>query len=129
MRSEQTHQVEVVRSGDWWAIAVPELAGVFSQAKRLDQVESHARQAIAMMLNVDDTAVGPLEIHITPPATASDLLENLRTSVIVAAEAETKAARIRLEAALALRAEGLPMRDIGRLIGVSHQRVHQLLTG
>ena len=128
MRSEQTHRVEVVRSGDWWAITVPELAGVFSQAKRLDQVESQAREAIAMMLDIDETAVEPLEIHVTPPATASDLLENLRTSVTVAAKAEAKAARIRLEAALALRAEGLPMRDVGRLIGVSHQRVHQLLS-
>ncbi|MDE0700006.1 MAG: type II toxin-antitoxin system HicB family antitoxin [Acidimicrobiaceae bacterium] len=129
MRSEQAYQVEVVRSGDWWAITVPELDGVFSQAKRLDQVESQAREAIAMMLDIDETAVGPLKIHITPPATASDLLETLRTSVTVAAEAEAKAARIRLEAAMALRAEGLPMRDVGTLIGVSHQRVHQLLTG
>lgn len=129
MRSKQTHQVEVVRSGDWWAITVPELAGVFSQAKRLDQVESQTREAIAMMLDIDATAVGPLEIHITPPGAASDLLEHLKTSVTAAAEAEAKAARIRLEAAMALRAEGLPMRDVGRLIGVSHQRVHQLLTG
>ena len=127
MSSEQTYRVEAVRSGDWWAINVAELAGVFSQAKRLDQVESHAREAIAMILDIDETAVGSLDIHVTPPSTASDLLETLKASVTAAAEAEEEASRIRLEAARALRAEGLPLRDVGRLIGVSHQRVHQLL--
>lgn len=128
MSSEQTHRVEAVRSGNWWAITVPELGGLFSQAKRLDQVETRAREAIAMMLDVDEAAVGNLEIHVTPPGTATELLKTLKTTMAEAAEAEAKAARIRQEAALALRAEGLPLRDVGRLIGVSHQRVHQLLS-
>lgn len=128
MNSEQTYRVEAVRSGDWWAITVPELTGVFSQAKRLDQVESRAREAIAMMLDIDEIVVGHLEIHVTPPGTTKELLETLKTTVTAAAEAETKAAQVRQEAALALRAEGLPLRDVGRLLGVSHQRVHQLLT-
>ncbi len=128
MSSERTYRVEAVRSGDWWAITVPELSGLFSQAKRLDQVESQAREAIAMMLDIDKTAVGDLEIHVTPPGTATDLLETLKVTMAEAAEAEGKAARLRHEAALALRAEGLPLRDVGRLIGVSHQRVHQLLS-
>ena len=128
MNSKQTYRVEAVRSGDWWAITVPGLAGVFSQAKRLDQVESRAREAIAMMADIDEAFVGHLEIHITPPGTTKELLETLETTVTAAAEAETKAARAREEAALALRAEGLPLRDVGRLIGVSHQRVHQLLS-
>ena len=90
MNSEQTYRVEAVRSGDWWAITMPELAGVFSQAKRLDQVESRAREAIAMMLDIDETVVGHLEIHVTPPGTTKELLETLKTTVTAAAEAETK---------------------------------------
>ncbi len=30
---------KVTHTGDWWAIAVPEVPGLFTQAKRLDQVE------------------------------------------------------------------------------------------
>ena len=40
-------------SGDWWAISVPEVKGAFSQARRLDQVEGMAREAIALILDVD----------------------------------------------------------------------------
>ncbi|MEU3452396.1 hypothetical protein ABZ671_02140 [Micromonospora sp. NPDC006766] len=32
---------------------MPEIKGVFSQARRLDQVEGMAREAIALMLDVD----------------------------------------------------------------------------
>ncbi len=33
------YTVRVRRSGAWWAIDVPELPGVYSQARRLDRVE------------------------------------------------------------------------------------------
>ncbi len=42
-------------------------------------------------------------------------------------EAARVAAATRREVAELLRAEGLPLRDVGALIGVSHQRVSQLL--
>ena len=51
-RVARSYRVEAVRSGDRWSITVPELSGVFSQAKRLDQVEATAREAIAMMLDI-----------------------------------------------------------------------------
>lgn len=36
------------RSGGWWAITVGELPGVFSQARRRDEIEAMARDAIAL---------------------------------------------------------------------------------
>ncbi len=39
-------------AGAWWAITVAEMPGVFSQARRLDNVEHMARDAIALMLDV-----------------------------------------------------------------------------
>ena len=129
MSCEGSYRVEAVRSGDWWAITVPDLPGVFSQAKRLDQVEGHAREAIAMMVNIDEDDIGVLDVHVTPPDAVADLLEALRASVMVAAEAGDNAARMRRDVAMALRDEGLPMRDVGQLIGVSHQRVSQILAG
>lgn len=58
------HRVEVVRSGEWWAITVPALRGVFSQARHLDEVPAAAREAIAMMLDVDPADVGPIDVHM-----------------------------------------------------------------
>jgi predicted RNase H-like HicB family nuclease len=123
----KSYQVDVVRSGNWWSITVPALTGVFSQAKRLDQVEAMAREAIAMMLDVDEASVGDINVVVTPPANVVDLLERLKVSVETATEATQAAAEARHQAAKLLRDEGLPMRDVGELIGVSHQRVSQIL--
>ena len=64
MQRDETHvyRVRAVRSGGWWAITVPELPGVFSQARRLDQVETMAREAIALMLDIDTNEIGRIEI-------------------------------------------------------------------
>ncbi len=123
----KARRVEVVRSGGWWAITVPALDGVFSQAKRLDQVEDRAREAISLMLDVDEDDVGDLDVVVTPPARVADLLGALEASVAAADEATRAAVAARREIAELLRAEGLPLRDVGELIGVSHQRVSQLL--
>ena len=115
--------------GDWWAITVPELSGVmFSQTKRLDQVERSAREAIAMMLDIHEAKVGSLEVDVTPPATVVELLKRLQDFVATANEATEAVAAARREAAQLLREEGLPIRDVGELIGVSHQRVSQILS-
>lgn len=121
------YRVDAIRSGGWWAITVPSLDGVFSQAKRLDQVENSAREAISLMLDIDENDVGALDIVVTPPARAAELLRALEVSVAAADEATRLAAATRREVAELLRAEGLPLRDVGELIGVSHQRVSQLL--
>jgi len=49
---KKTYTVAVHRSRGWWAIGVPELKGVHSQARRLDQVDGMAREAIALFLDV-----------------------------------------------------------------------------
>jgi predicted RNase H-like HicB family nuclease len=128
MTSSGTYTVEAVRSGDWWAIAVLELGGVFSQARRLDQVETRAREAIALMLDVDEAEVGQLTVTVTPPDTAADLLRELAASEAAAAAATEHTTALRRQVARELRDEGFPLRDVGRLIGISHQRVSQILS-
>ena len=58
------YRVEAVRSGEWWAITVPSLRGVFSQARHLDDVPAAAREAIAMMLDVDPADVGLIDVDV-----------------------------------------------------------------
>jgi predicted RNase H-like HicB family nuclease len=50
MNAEYTVKAE--RSGGSWAITVSELPGVFGQARRRDQIEATARDAIALYLDV-----------------------------------------------------------------------------
>jgi predicted RNase H-like HicB family nuclease len=37
------------RSGDWWAVEAPEIPGLFTQAKRLDQVADMVADAAEML--------------------------------------------------------------------------------
>ena len=65
------YHVVAERSGDWWAITVAELAGVFSQARHREQVESTAREAIALMLDIGESDVGPIEVELVTPERTS----------------------------------------------------------
>ncbi len=125
MRDTYTALAE--RSGGWWAITVPELRGVFSQARRLSQVEPVARDAIALFLGVPADS---FDIHVREvvdpiaDALVADALQARRE----AADHQRIAAQKSREAARTLDRMGLPQRDIGLLLHVSHQRVAQLLT-
>ena len=53
----------VAREGDeWWGIQVRELDWVFSQARRLHDVEEAVRDAIAAYFDVPISEVGPIVI-------------------------------------------------------------------
>lgn len=53
----------VAREGDeWWGIQVRELDWVFSQARRLHDVEAAVRDAIAAYFDVPTGEVGPIVI-------------------------------------------------------------------
>ena len=45
-------------------MTVPSLRGVFSQARHLDEVPAAAREAIALMLDVDPADVGPIDVRV-----------------------------------------------------------------
>jgi predicted RNase H-like HicB family nuclease len=50
------------RAGDWWAVEVPEVEDVFTQAARLDQVPAMVADAVRTMLELDDAA--PVEVDV-----------------------------------------------------------------
>lgn len=116
---------KVVRSGGWWAIEVPEVRGVFSQAKRLDQVPDVAADAVATML---DIAPEEVEVSIKPRLRDEvrrdvDEAKRLRQA---AREAEVAAsAQMRRAVADAID-DGLTVRDTATLLEISPQRVSQL---
>ena len=124
MRVKYTAVAE--RDGNWWAITVPEVRGVFSQARRLDRVEYMARDAISLMLEVppDSFDIEVIENHDPPTQETIDDILSIREAV-ARMQRETRD-RTR-DAVLALHERGYPQRDIGRMVGISHQRVAQLL--
>jgi predicted RNase H-like HicB family nuclease len=122
-----TYKVAAVRSGRWWAIEVPELRGVFSQARRLDQVESMAREVIALMLNVPEDSFDIVVEHDL------DSLGDIREAIEAAlrererANAAQDAASTAVRHAVSVvRASGYSSRDAGFLLGLSNQRISQI---
>jgi predicted RNase H-like HicB family nuclease len=120
------YTVEVERSGRWWAISVPELRGVHSQSRTLDGVERMAREAIALFLDVSDGSFDVEVRRALEPEVERVVHEAILARSAALEQQRTASAKARA-AALALRDRGLPQRDIGRLLQLSHQRVAQLL--
>lgn len=86
-----------------------------------------AREVIALMLDIDPADVDGVQVDVQLPDQLADDLAALRRSERLADDARQAAAHAQRRAAEQLRAAGLSVRDIGRLLGVSHQRVSQIL--
>ena len=111
------------RANGWWAVEVPEVPGVFTQARRLDQIPAMVADAVALM--IDD--VGTVEVIVEPvmdPDTALIVDEALTASAATVA-AQQRASRSMREAVRRLGAT-MPARDVASILHVSHQRVSQL---
>jgi len=115
------------REDGWWIVTVPELDAV-TQAKRLEQVESQARGLIAAWLDVDPDSV---EVTVEP-AVPQAVSRKLQRAAAARAKADTeqrRAAELIRSAAQDLAMAGLSVRDIGMVLGVSHQYAQRLKAG
>ena len=120
------HTVLAEPSGSWWAITVAELPGVFSQARRLEGVEHMARDAIAMLLDVPADSFDIEVRQVFEPEVEQAVAEATQARS-EALERQRDAASKSRNAVCMLHRRGLPQRDIGRILHLSHQRVAQLL--
>jgi predicted RNase H-like HicB family nuclease len=123
----KTYTARCQRVGDWWAISVPELKGVNTQARRLEKADAMVRDAIALFL---DVPADSFEIKIEP-ILPRDLQKKVGRARKVRGEAEIlqkQAVTVSAEVAadLVQRAH-FTVRDAGRVLGISHQRIAQLL--
>lgn len=129
MVSEQpTYDVDVTREGRWWMITIPDIDGL-TQARRVGEIEGVARSLIAVTLDVPLSGVvlGRVSIAVGDFGDVSEdvaLVSHLKEE---AATAEALAAKHQRVVAQGLVAVGVSLRDVGALLGVSFQRVGQLV--
>ncbi len=114
------------RDGSWWAIRVPELRGVYSQARRLVDVEAMARDVIALVI---DVAPDSFAVSVEPVlgSDAAGLVEQALAGRLEAERAARRASEQLRVAVDRLSASGLTVRDIAHVLGLSHQRIAQVI--
>lgn len=119
------------REGRWWAITIPELgADAVTQAKRLEDVADEARDYISVTLDAAPSAI-TVDVVVDDLAPAHNVTARAREireqRELIAAlqervQAESAALAVELDKA------GVPVRDIATLVGISFQRVGQIIT-
>ena len=114
------------RVGEWWAIEVPDVAGgLHTQARRLDQVTSAVADAVALVAGVPRDSID-VDVSTKLPQRDAELIDAVRAASQEATIAAERASRLSRQAVEQLRSQGMTVRDVGGLLGVSAQRVSQL---
>lgn len=122
-------KIEITRDGRWWMVDIPEIDGL-SQARRLAEAETMAREYIALDQNIpyDDINVETASIRMEQPEFREllDEARSIRSRRAHAQKLKQEAIDDAQQFAHWLTTYGIPVRDIAELLDVSPQRVSQL---
>ncbi len=112
-------------TGQWMA-DVPEVSGCHTFGRTLDSARKNVFEAIAVCLDTEPDTFDVIDEVRLPEDVAKlhNLAEDAASASAFFQEAAAGASR---EAAALLHASGWNLRDAGKGLGVSYQRVHQLL--
>jgi len=110
----------------WWHARVPSVKGCHTQGRTVEEARRRIREALGLF--VDDARTATLKDEIKLPAPARKAIHQFTRHRRLAASEETKAAIAARLVVKILRGGSLKMstRDTAELLGISHQRVHQL---
>ena len=106
----------------WWVATVHRIAGVHTQGRTLEQVRERVREALAAAR--PGAVVGEVVIK---PQDLRALLRKVQVARQRAKKQDAEAQKLLRLAARELKAKGVGRRDAGELLGVSFQRVQQLV--
>jgi predicted RNase H-like HicB family nuclease len=109
---------------DLWNVRTKGVAGCQTYGRSLRQAQSRIREALALWL---DSTPTELKIRDQFPGALAAVADDVVRARSAAQRAGAKAQRQTVEAVKALTELGLSRRDAAELLGLSHQRVHQLL--
>ena len=115
---------ECERKAGAWRVRVPQLDNLLISTKRLDSATEQIKDLVHEYQGIDRCEV-IVKVETSMPGIMCDL-ELAQTKMREANRLQEEASKEIREVVSRLRAEGLSMRDIGVLLGISPQRVAQL---
>ena len=118
-----TYEATETKEGRYWLVHVPGIDR-YTQARHLRELDAMTSELIELM-----TGERPDAVHydIQLPEDVKHHLEAAKRYRAEATSANSQAAVEVRAAAQALHDAGVPLRDIGRILGVTYQRAHQLV--
>jgi predicted RNase H-like HicB family nuclease len=123
----RVYEVLAERDGRLWFLRVNELPGVFSQVRRLDQAEGMARDAIAAFLDIPADGFDVMVTVKLPADLERDVAGVIDLRGAIDRTEREYAEQTRRLATRLVQGEGMTVREAGRLLGLSYQRVSQLV--
>lgn len=120
-----TYEVVAEPDGRFWLLTVPAIDRS-SQARNTKEIPTMAKDLIEIMTGEADAEI---EVRFALPASIRAHLDNVESARASEEQSRRTAARELRAAAQALRAQRLSYEDVGVVLGVSHQRAHQLVNG
>ncbi len=126
MVAEMTYRAVYEREPDGrWTVAIPKVKGCHTYGRTIEQARDRIREALGLF--VDNAGTAEIEDDVRMPAAVKGAVRNARqmrqkleTARVQVSAAEQRAVRY-------LRKNmKLGHRDAGSILGLSHQRVHQL---
>lgn len=113
------YTANVKKGTSYWVVTVPAI-GQATQARSIDELNSMTKDLISL---VTDDLNPEITFSYELPPEVAEAVELKRQ----AAELEARAMATQGVAVKKLHELGVSLRDIGRLLGISHQRAHQLV--
>ena len=110
----------------WWVATVRGVRGCHTQGRTVDEARRRIREALELF--VDNARTVPIVDDVKLPSAATRAIQAYARLRKKADDEDRRAARAARRAVRVLRTGKLKMsaRDAARLLGLSHQRVHQL---
>jgi len=122
----EAHKYEVIHEDEWWVIRIPDL-NLTTQARNLRETDRMAKSIISLHLGVELDAVEVVRSNIIGlPGNLAGQVNGLVERRGWLAKEQADVAEETSRVAVELIASGLPLRDAGYLLGLSHQRVAQV---
>lgn len=123
----KTYTARLEREKDGrWTVELEEEPRVHAWGKTVEQALARTREAAALWFQAAEDQI-ELVSHPVLPITIGRTVNQARQAREQARDADRLALAQTRKAVAALTGRGISMRDAAAILGISHQRVHQLL--